>query len=52
MKYRNHPEWILKTPHRKSCHGRNQYILDFSNPEVVSYIAQAMMNVIDDFYIS
>lgn len=50
--YRNHPEWILKTPHRKSCHGRNQYILDFSNPEVVSYIAQAMMNVIDDSYIS
>ena len=50
--YRNHPEWILKTPHRKSCHGRNQYILDFSNPEVVEYIAQAMMNVIDDSYIS
>lgn len=50
--YRNHPEWILKTPHRKSCHGRNQYILDFSNHEVVEYIAQAMMNVIDDSYIS
>ena len=50
--YRNHPEWVLKTPHRKSCHGRNQYILDFSNPEVVEYIAQAMMNVIDDSYIS
>ena len=48
--YRNHPEWVLKTPHRKSCHGRNQYILDFSNPEVVEYIAQAMMNVIDDSY--
>ena len=31
---------------------RNQYILDFSNPEVINYIAQAMMNVIDDSYIS
>ena len=29
-----------------------QYILDFSNPEVINYIAQAMMNVIDDSYIS
>ena len=54
MKILTYIEIILngKTPHRKSCHGRNQYILDFSNHEVVEYIAKAMMNVIDDSYIS
>ena len=29
--YRKHPEWTLETPNRNSCHGRNQYVLDFSN---------------------
>ena len=27
--YRTHPDWILQTPQRHSCHGRNQYVLDF-----------------------
>lgn len=33
--YRTHPEWTLETPNRHTSHGRNQYVLDFSNPEVV-----------------
>lgn len=36
--YRNHPNWVLRTPHRPWHHSRNQYVLDFSNPEVVDYI--------------
>ena len=36
--YRNHPDWIIKTPNRSSSHGRNQYVLDFSRNEVVDYI--------------
>ncbi|MCP1103020.1 alpha-galactosidase [Aequitasia blattaphilus] len=36
--YKNHPEWVLRTPERKTSHGRNQYVLDFANPEVVEGI--------------
>jgi Alpha-galactosidase len=38
MLYRRHPEWVLSTPNRKLSQGRNQYVLDFSSPEVVDYI--------------
>ena len=31
--YREHPDWILRTPDRPSCHGRFQYVLDFSRKE-------------------
>ena len=46
--YRSHPEWALETPNRHSSHGRNQYVLDFSNPAVVSHIFDAMDKVIGD----
>ncbi len=46
--YRSHPEWTLETPERHSSHGRNQYVLDFSNPEVVTYIFNAMDKVISE----
>ena len=36
--YRAHPDWILHAPQRASCHGRNQYVLDFSRKEVVDGI--------------
>lgn len=50
--YRAHPDWTLETPHRHSSHGRNQYILDFSNPVVVDYIYQSMAKVIRESSIS
>ncbi len=50
--YRKHPEWTLKTPNRNSCHGRNQYVLDFSNPKVVEYIYEMMAKVIEEGQIS
>ena len=40
--YRAHPDWILQTPQRLSCHGRNQYVLDFSRKEVVDCIYEMM----------
>ncbi len=46
--YRNHPNWLLATPNRHLSHGRNQYVLDFSNPEVVDYIYHMMKKVIDE----
>ena len=50
--YRAHPEWVLTTPNRGASHGRNQYVLDFSNKEVVDYIYALMEKVLDDAPIS
>lgn len=36
--YRAHPEYVLCTPNRPKSLGRNQLVLDFSNPEVVEYV--------------
>jgi len=44
--YRTHPEWVISTPHRDMSHGRNQYVLDFANPEVVDYIYDELYSVI------
>ena len=50
--YRAHPDWILATPNRGSCHGRNQYVLDFSRSEVVDYIFDLMDKVLEKTPIS
>ncbi len=50
--YRTHPEWTLETPNRHTSHGRNQYVLDFSNPEVVEYIYNMMAKVIEESHIT
>ena len=50
--YRNHPEWVIKTPNRSVSHGRNQYVLDFSNPEVVDYIYQMVDKILTESNIS
>lgn len=50
--YRDHPDWILATPGRKQSHGRNQYVLDFSRPEVVQYIYESMARVLGESIIS
>ncbi len=36
--FRAHPDYILQTPGRSASHGRNQFVLDFSRPEVVEEI--------------
>lgn len=50
--YRAHPDWTLETPDRTSCHGRNQFVLDFSRKEVVDHIYGMMENIIKDASIS
>ena len=50
--YTNHPEWVLKTPNRSLSHGRNQYVLDFSNPEVVNYIYSMLEKILASSEIS
>ncbi len=50
--YKTHPDFVIKTPNRKMSYGRNQYVLDFSRPEVVDYIFEKMCETIDKANIS
>lgn len=50
--YRSHPDWILQTPNRSVSHGRFQYVLDFSRPEVVDCIYQMMAKILREAKIS
>lgn len=43
--YKTHPEWVMEIPGKPHSEGRNQRILDFSNPKVVDYIAEEMSEV-------
>ncbi|MCD8029246.1 MAG: alpha-galactosidase [Erysipelotrichaceae bacterium] len=49
--YRKHPEYTLETPNRHSSNGRNQYVLDFSNDEVVQCIYNMISKVIKESHI-
>lgn len=50
--YREHPEWLIGVPYRSICHGRNQYVLDFSKEEVVDGIGDAIAGVLKDAEVS
>jgi alpha-galactosidase len=36
--YRNHPDWIYQYKTREIKMGRNQYMLDLTNPEIIQYL--------------
>lgn len=44
--YRNHPEYAMLIPGRDHSEGRNQMILDLTNPDVVAYVKDAMYKVL------
>ena len=46
--YRTHPEWMICTPHRKPSVGRHQYVLDFTNQEVIDYLFEAISSIIQE----
>ena len=50
--YREHPDWILQTPERHACHGRFQYVLDFSRKEVVDRIYDMMAKILSEAKVS
>ncbi|MCR5278924.1 MAG: alpha-galactosidase [Lachnospiraceae bacterium] len=43
--YKAHPEYAMHVPGRENSPGRNQMILDLTNPEVVSYVKESMRAV-------
>ncbi|MFC0523622.1 alpha-galactosidase [Pontibacillus salicampi] len=49
--YEAHPDWLISVPDRAMSHGRNQYILDFSRPEVVDYIYRQMAVLLEEAHI-
>ena len=43
--YRAHPEWVMEIPGKPHSELRNQRILDFANPELVTYMTERMAEV-------
>lgn len=50
--YRSHPEWVIGAPGRFECHGRHQYVLDYSNPDVVDHIYGMISEILEKSRIS
>ncbi|WP_046175342.1 alpha-galactosidase [Domibacillus indicus] len=50
--FEEHPDWIIQTPGRTASHGRNQFVLDFSRPEVVEHVFTLMDNILKKAEIS
>ncbi len=44
--FRAHPDWVLKLHGRTPSRCRDQWVLDFSNPEVVDYIFESMKQLL------
>ena len=44
--YEEHPDWVINVPYRDACHGRNQFVLDFSKEEVVDYIGDQISGIL------
>ncbi|WP_367296158.1 alpha-galactosidase [Levilactobacillus yonginensis] len=45
--YRTHPEWTIKTPKRQMTPGRNQFVLDMANPDVVDFLYGKISGLIE-----
>ena len=46
--YEKHPDWIIGMPDKNISHGRNQFVLDFSNPKVVDNIFEQMDDILKE----
>lgn len=44
--YRAHPDWVMQIPGKPHSEGRNQRILDFSNPQVVTYMTDLIAQLL------
>jgi alpha-galactosidase len=50
--YRQHPDWILKVANRVPPEGRNEHVLDLTNPDAYSYVLEAVSKVLAENEIS
>ena len=44
--FRTHPEYVMRDPLHEPSEGRNQYLLDLTNPEVREYLFSQLKNTI------
>lgn len=49
--FKKHPDWVVRHPYSRIGVGRGQYVLDFTNPEVVENIFDQMAKVIKDAHV-
>ncbi|GAB2461691.1 alpha-galactosidase [Xylanimonas ulmi] len=45
--FREHPDWAVRTPGRRTTRGRNQLVLDLCNPKVQDHIIESVGRVLD-----
>ena len=50
--FRAHPDWAIAHPGVTPCRSRNQLVLDFSRPEVVDYVFEAVSKILNEYDIS
>ena len=43
--YKSHPDWAIQVPNRKPAIGRNQLVLDLTNPQVCEYLLTSLTEV-------
>ncbi len=43
--YRSHPDWVIRHPLREPSLGRNQLILDLTNPDVRNYLVETLSHL-------
>lgn len=49
--FEQHPDWILGHPEKNISHGRNQYVLDFTNQAVIDEIFNQMDVILSADYV-
>lgn len=50
--FSEHPDWLIETPNRRASHRMNQFVLDYSRPEVVEAIYQMMAKILIEVKVS
>ncbi len=45
--YRTHPTWCIECPGREKMLGRSQWVLDMTNPEVITYLKDIFSETFD-----
>lgn len=50
--YQTYPEWAVKIPERETYLGRNQLVLDYTNPQVCNYIVETICKILASANIS
>lgn len=48
--YKNHPDWLLGNSKKHLSQGRNQYLVDFTNPHAVKKLYEEMAKIIDQIH--